>query len=223
MSEEKKLLARVHAAGRGIRHAAPPGARCCAASAAGWTPWCLLHFLAQPVRDGMGRSSPCTPATLTTASAPRVRMRTRAFVRAAVRGAGTSPSMRSGRTCPITQRSTVWGWRRRGRKLRYDYFNKMCRPSWAARSSPPPTTPTTTPRPLLLHLVRGSGLTRSGRHPAPPGRSGAPAAERCPRALIEAYAAEQGIPFVEDASNADPAYTPRIFCAHQGHAAAANS
>lgn len=59
---------------------------------------------------------------------------------------------------------------------------------------------------LLLHLVRGSGLKGLGGIPPRRGNLVRPFLN-VPRALIEAYAGERGLKHVEDATNADPAYT----------------
>lgn len=59
---------------------------------------------------------------------------------------------------------------------------------------------------LLLHLIRGCGLKGLGGIPPRRGRLVRPFLT-APRALIEAYAGERGLAHVEDATNADPAYT----------------
>ena len=113
---------------------------------------------------------------------------------------------------PYYAQSHGMGLEEAGRKLRYDFFNKVadgladCVIATAHHADDNAET-------LLLHLVRGSGLTGLGGIPPRRGNLVRPLL-RCPRALIEAYAVEREIPFVEDASNADTAYT-RNFLRHQ--------
>ena len=59
---------------------------------------------------------------------------------------------------------------------------------------------------VLLHLLRGSGLRGLGGIPPVRGRIVRPFLET-DRRDIEAYVARRGIPYVEDETNADPAYT----------------
>ena len=58
---------------------------------------------------------------------------------------------------------------------------------------------------VLLHLVRGTGLDGLGGIPPRRGALIRPLLG-CTRAEIEAYLAAEGVPHVEDSSNADPAY-----------------
>ena len=58
---------------------------------------------------------------------------------------------------------------------------------------------------VLLHLVRGTGLDGLGGIPPRRGALIRPLLG-CTRAEIEAYLAAEGIPHVEDSSNADPTY-----------------
>ncbi len=58
---------------------------------------------------------------------------------------------------------------------------------------------------VLLHLLRGSGLDGLTGIPPRRGRLCRPLLE-CPREVLEAYLAAQGIPHVEDSSNADVTY-----------------
>ncbi len=99
-----------------------------------------------------------------------------------------------------------------GRKLRYDYFYKLSDELGGAIIATAHHADDNAET-LLLHLVRGTGLTGLGGIPPRRGNLVRPLL-RCPRALLEAYAAEKGIPHVEDASNADTAYT-RNFLRHQ--------
>ena len=100
-----------------------------------------------------------------------------------------------------------------GRKLRYDFFHKVadqldnCVIATAHHADDNAET-------LLLHLVRGTGLTGLGGIPPRRGNLVRPFLN-VPRALIQSYAAEQQIPFVEDATNADPDYTPRNLLRHR--------
>ena len=100
-----------------------------------------------------------------------------------------------------------------GRKLRYDYFHKVadqldnCVIATAHHADDNAET-------LLLHLVRGTGLTGLGGIPPRRGNLVRPFLN-VPRALIQSYAAEQQISFVEDATNADPDYTPRNLLRHK--------
>lgn len=59
---------------------------------------------------------------------------------------------------------------------------------------------------VLLHLLRGSGLQGLGGIPPVRGRIVRPLLETS-RAEIDAYAARYRIPYVEDETNADPAFT----------------
>lgn len=113
---------------------------------------------------------------------------------------------------PYYARSHNLGLEEAGRKLRYDYFNKIADELGGAVIATAHHADDNAET-LLLHLVRGSGLTGLGGIPPRRDNLVRPLL-RCPRALIEAYAAEQHIPFVEDASNADTAYT-RNFLRHQ--------
>ena len=59
---------------------------------------------------------------------------------------------------------------------------------------------------VLLHLLRGTGLRGLGGIPPIRGRVIRPLLE-AGRAEINAYAREHGVPYMEDETNADPAYT----------------
>ncbi len=99
-----------------------------------------------------------------------------------------------------------------GRKLRYAFFYKLSDELEGAVIATAHHADDNAET-LLLHLVRGTGLTGLGGIPPRRDNLVRPLL-RCPRGLIEAYAKEQGISFVEDASNADTAYT-RNFLRHQ--------
>ena len=94
-----------------------------------------------------------------------------------------------------------------GRTLRYQWFSTLadqydpCLIATAHQADDNAET-------LLLHLVRGSGLDGLGGIPPRRGRLVRPFLN-VPRALILDYAAQEGVPFVEDETNADPNYTPR--------------
>lgn len=94
-----------------------------------------------------------------------------------------------------------------GRTLRYRWFESLadrydpCVIATAHQADDNAET-------LLLHLVRGSGLDGLGGIPPRRGRLVRPFLN-APRSLILDYAAEEGVPFVEDETNADPDYTPR--------------
>lgn len=95
-----------------------------------------------------------------------------------------------------------------GRRLRYAWFEEVanqlgenCVIATAHNADDNAET-------LLLHLVRGSGLGGLGGIPPRRGNLIRPFLN-VPRALIQAYAAEKGVPHVEDETNADPDYTAR--------------
>lgn len=100
-----------------------------------------------------------------------------------------------------------------GRTLRYRWFDTLadqydpCVIATAHQADDNAET-------LLLHLVRGCGLGGLGGIPPRRGRLVRPFLT-VPRQLIVDYAREQQVPFVEDATNADPDYTPRNLLRHK--------
>lgn len=94
-----------------------------------------------------------------------------------------------------------------GRELRYAWFAQLaaqlpdCVIATAHNADDNAET-------LLLHLVRGTGLTGLGGIPPRRGNLVRPFLH-VPRAVITAYAEEKGIPHVEDLTNTDPTYCKR--------------
>lgn len=94
-----------------------------------------------------------------------------------------------------------------GRRLRYAWFESLAwelEPCLIATAHNADDNAET----LLLHLVRGTGLSGLGGIPPRRGNLVRPFLQ-APRALIVAYAEEKGIPHVEDETNADPDYSAR--------------
>lgn len=100
-----------------------------------------------------------------------------------------------------------------GRELRYAWFQSLaadlpdCVIATAHHADDNAET-------LLLHLIRGTGLTGLGGIPPRRGSLVRPFLH-VPRALIQSYAEEKGIPHVEDITNADPNYCPRNLLRNQ--------
>jgi tRNA(Ile)-lysidine synthase len=91
------------------------------------------------------------------------------------------------------------------RALRYAFLEETADALGAARIATAHTADDNAET-LLLHLVRGSGLAGLTGIPPRRGRIVRPLLTTT-RAEIEAYCAQQGIPYVVDSTNADTAYT----------------
>lgn len=92
-----------------------------------------------------------------------------------------------------------------GRRVRYDTFARVCRKMNAdviATAHHADDVAET----VLMHILRGSGVGGLCGIPAKRGQIVRPLLD-CTRAEIEAYCAENGIPFIVDSTNADPSYT----------------
>lgn len=111
------------------------------------------------------------------------------------------------RDVPAWAREHRMGVEEAGRELRYAWFAQLaaglpdCVIATAHNADDNAET-------LLLHLVRGTGLTGLGGIPPRRGELVRPFLH-VPRALIEEYAAEKGLSHVEDETNADPNYCKR--------------
>ena len=196
MSEEKKLLARVMPLAEEYAMFPAGGTVLCCVSG-GVDSMSLLHFLAgQSARLGFQLHA-ChfdhgiRPESDADAEFVRAQCEARNIPLHAVKV-----------DVPYYAKAHGLGLEEAGRKLRYDWFHKVadrfddCVIATAHHADDNAET-------LLLHLVRGSGLGGLGGIPPRRGRLVRPFLN-VPRALIESYAAEEGIPFVEDATNADP-------------------
>ena len=207
MSEEKKLLARVMPLAEEYAMFPAGGTVLCCVSG-GVDSMSLLHFLAgQSVRLGFQLHACHFDHGIRPESDADAE-----FVRAQC-GARNIPLHAVKVDVPYYAKAHGLGLEEAGRKLRYDWFHKVadrfddCVIATAHHADDNAET-------LLLHLVRGSGLSGLGGIPPRRGRLVRPFLN-VPRALIESYAAEEGIPFVEDATNADPDYTPRNLLRHR--------
>ena len=175
MSEEKETAGPGDAAGRGGRHVPRRGTVLCCVSG-GVDSMSLLHFLAgQSARLGFQLHACHFDHGIRPESDADAE-----FVRAQCE-AWNIPLHAIKADVPYYAKVHGLGLEEAGRKLRYDWFHKVadrfddCVIATAHHADDNAET-------LLLHLVRGSGSGRSGRHPAPPRAAGAALPERAPYA-----------------------------------------
>ena len=175
MSEEKKLLARVMPLAEEYAMFPAGGTVLCCVSG-GVDSMSLLHFLAgQSARLGFQLHACHFDHGIRPESDADAE-----FVRAQCE-AWNIPLHAIKADVPYYAKVHGLGLEEAGRKLRYDWFHKVadrfddCVIATAHHADDNAET-------LLLHLVRGSGLRRSGRHPAPPRAAGAALPERAPYA-----------------------------------------
>ncbi len=100
-----------------------------------------------------------------------------------------------------------------GRNVRYRWFEELAR-QWDNCVIATAHNADDNAETMLLHLVRGAGLSGLGGIPPRRGALVRPLLH-VPRALITEYLEEKHIPHVEDVTNADPNYTPRNLLRHE--------
>lgn len=100
-----------------------------------------------------------------------------------------------------------------GRIVRYQWFEELAQ-QWDDCVIATAHNADDNAETMLLHLVRGTGLSGLGGIPPRRGALIRPLLH-VPRTLIEAYLDEKQLPHVEDITNADPNYTPRNLLRHQ--------
>ncbi len=127
-----------------------------------------------------------------------------AFVRAWCRERGIPLTCGGGDVAAAAARAGR-GVEETARALRYAFLERTARETGAARIATAHTA-NDNAETLLLHLVRGTGLR--GLAGIPPRRGAVVRPLLCvTRAQVERYCAEHGVPFVQDSTNADEAYT----------------
>ncbi len=92
-----------------------------------------------------------------------------------------------------------------GRRVRYDVFERVCCEKSADVIATAHNADDVAET-VLMHILRGSGVGGLCGIPAKRGHIVRPMLD-CTRAEIEAYCAENGVPFIIDSTNVDPTYT----------------
>jgi tRNA(Ile)-lysidine synthase len=201
MNAEKALYARVRPLAEEYQMFPAQGAILCCVSG-GIDSMCLLHFLhRQSQRSGFALYACHFDHMVRPNSAEDAR-----FVARQCQALGV-PCYQTRADVPGWAREHHLGEEDAGRQLRYAWFEELAQ-QWDNCLIATAHNADDNAETLLLHLLRGSGLRGLGGIPPRRGRLIRPFL-KVPRSLIDDYAAMLGIQHVEDATNADPDYTPR--------------
>ena len=178
----------------------PRGAKVLCAVSGGADSMCLLHLLKSLEAE---RDLRVTAAHFEHGLRGEDSLRDMAFVEDWCRARGIPCVVGRGDTRALAEAERL-GLEEAARKLRYEFLERTAKQGGFDRIATAHTADDNAET-LLLNLVRGSGTRGLGGIPPRRGKIVRPLLETG-RAEIEAYLEEHGVPHVEDASNADPAF-----------------
>ncbi len=207
MSAEKQILARVRPLAEEYGMFPRGGTILCCVSG-GSDSMCLLHFLHQFASHWGYTVRACHMDHVTQPNSAADAL----FVAEQCRALGVPLD-----TCrvdiPQWAAEHQMGTEEAGRTVRYEWFASLAR-QWDNCVIATAHNADDNAETMLLHLVRGAGLSGLGGIPPRRGALIRPLLH-VPRALISAYLEEKQLPHVEDITNADPTYTPRNLLRHE--------